>query len=503
MSWKGTNILFVGRFPRRVSEVKRKLEQEGIVVKTRISKKVNLVIVGHTSDKKVDEIKQLRLPMKTLEEVESAMKKDKREIPSLRISDPFAIHFETWEEEEISRWLENWNEGPKKGLLIQGNEVTESTKTRTIEHVVKQHKLPLYSIHTAMQRGSTKLRDTLVAACESMSLFSTRQVILLEDVDATCGSTDRNFLPLAIEVLQRTRNPVICTCSNVFPVKSLSTYCSLLKWKTVDSQLHLQLLPSLSPDPFQLCEALFSPSLSSARKEAAVEENPFLVSQFVHENCLSYLGPDIDTMLQMCDSFADGDLFQHYYLQEYIDHFSCMVPSFYASCAKRRSPMRFPAGLGILSQQGKTQRGLQQIQQLNPTFNDRMSLQHEVILLDDRLSEGLITKGAERMAQEWMNLMVHNPFQARESLKNLQEMATRLRFFPSPFQVPNSLKSSLIRHVTARAQDVTKITEPKRKKRKTVECENREQQITCSRLSPGGAWVEPNNLPTDVGLETM
>lgn len=128
--------------------------------------------------------------------------------------------------------------------------------------------------------------------------------------------------------------------------------------------------------------------------------------------------------------------------------------------------MRFPAGLGILSQQGKTQRGLQQIQQLNPTFNDRMSLQHEVILLDDRLSEGLITKGAERMAQEWMNLMVHNPFQARESLKNLQEMATRLRFFPSPFQVPNSLKSSLIRHVTARAQDVTKITEPKRKKRK-------------------------------------
>ena len=126
--------------------------------------------------------------------------------------------------EKIESFLKNFKKG--KGLVLYGPPGTG--KTSSIYAYAKENKIELLELNASDGRNKKDLEEFLSKATGQMSLFATKKIILLDEIDGLSGMKDRGATTTIAKFIKKSTFPFIMTGINVFdkkyaPVKKEST----------------------------------------------------------------------------------------------------------------------------------------------------------------------------------------------------------------------------------------------------------------------------------------
>lgn len=144
--------------------------------------------------------------------------------------------------EKVDSFLKNFKKG--KGLLLFGPPGTG--KTSSIHAYAKEHKVELLELNASDGRNKKDLEEFLSKATGQMSLFATKKIILLDEIDGLSGMKDRGATTTIAKFIKKSTFPIIMTGVNVFdkkyaPVKKLST---VVEFEQLQSNALVEILKS-------------------------------------------------------------------------------------------------------------------------------------------------------------------------------------------------------------------------------------------------------------------
>lgn len=136
--------------------------------------------------------------------------------------------------DRVINWANSWKEGkPQKPLLLFGNPGTGKTALALI--VAKECNWQLFEMNSSDLRDKESIEKIVGAAVSNSSLFSSKRLILLDEVDAI-SSRDRGGISAILSVLKETNNPIILTANDAYDKKlsSIRTICEVLEFKKIN-----------------------------------------------------------------------------------------------------------------------------------------------------------------------------------------------------------------------------------------------------------------------------
>jgi replication factor C large subunit len=118
-----------------------------------------------------------------------------------------------------------------KGLFLYGPPGVG--KTSSIHAYAKEHKYELLELNASDARNKSDLEDFLSKATGQMSLFATKKIILLDEVDGLSGTKDRGATTSIAQYIAKSQFPIVVTGIDVFDKKfsSLKKSCELVEFK--------------------------------------------------------------------------------------------------------------------------------------------------------------------------------------------------------------------------------------------------------------------------------
>jgi replication factor C large subunit len=124
----------------------------------------------------------------------------------------------------------------KKGLILHGQSGTG--KTTLVHAIAKEHNLDIFELNSSDLRNRLKLEEILKPASIQHSLFKSRKILLMDEVDGVTG-TDIGGVPELIRILEKTAHPIIMTGNDIWDSKfsELRPKCKLIEMKplTIDN----------------------------------------------------------------------------------------------------------------------------------------------------------------------------------------------------------------------------------------------------------------------------
>jgi len=117
--------------------------------------------------------------------------------------------------QKISDFLINFKKG--KALFLYGPPGTG--KTSVIHAFAKEHSYDILELNASDTRKQSDIKDFLSRATGQMSLFGTKKIILLDEVDGLSGTKDRGAATVIASFLKSSSFPIVLTGLNVFDKK--------------------------------------------------------------------------------------------------------------------------------------------------------------------------------------------------------------------------------------------------------------------------------------------
>ncbi|MEK6958604.1 MAG: replication factor C large subunit [archaeon] len=132
-------------------------------------------------------------------------------------------------------WAQNWQDGKhQKPLLFYG--ATGSGKTCLAYLIAKQYGWQIFEMSAANIRDKETIEKIAGAATSNSSLFGTKRLILLDEIDAL-QSQDRGGMAAILSIIKEANNPVILTANDLYADKKLAplrTACELKEFKKIN-----------------------------------------------------------------------------------------------------------------------------------------------------------------------------------------------------------------------------------------------------------------------------
>ncbi|MCS7112368.1 MAG: replication factor C large subunit [Nitrososphaerota archaeon] len=131
-------------------------------------------------------------------------------------------------------WIESWVKGEpiRKAALLYGP--AGVGKTSLVEAVAKTYGYDLVELNASDQRSETIIKRIVGIAASQGTLTgsATRRIILLDEVDGM-SEEDRGGLKAIVEVLERTRQPIVLTANDAWDPKltPLRSVCLMIEFK--------------------------------------------------------------------------------------------------------------------------------------------------------------------------------------------------------------------------------------------------------------------------------
>jgi len=134
----------------------------------------------------------------------------------------------------VRAWAEAWNSGkPQKPLLLYGPPGVG--KTATAYAVASEYGWDLVEMNASDSRDRATVERILGAAAQASSLFGGRKLILIDEVDGLSPKEDAGGVKAIIEILQKSKNPVMLTANDAWApsVVPLHPYVKMVEYKRI------------------------------------------------------------------------------------------------------------------------------------------------------------------------------------------------------------------------------------------------------------------------------
>lgn len=125
--------------------------------------------------------------------------------------------------------VRNWKKGSKP-LLLYGPSGTG--KTITAQTIAMELGYELIELNASEDRTGDKIKEKALSAATQASLFGTKKIILLDEIDGLYGKKDRGALPAVSEVFKKSIYPVLLTAEDAYnrKLRPLRDKCILVKF---------------------------------------------------------------------------------------------------------------------------------------------------------------------------------------------------------------------------------------------------------------------------------
>lgn len=135
----------------------------------------------------------------------------------------------------IGSFFSNFKKG--KGLFLYGP--TGVGKTASIYAFAKENNYEVLELNASDTRSASGLKDFLSRATGQMSLFATKKLILLDEVDGLSGTKDRGASSVIADFMKKSSFPIVAIGVDVFdkkfsPIKKVSTTVEFSSLKSSD-----------------------------------------------------------------------------------------------------------------------------------------------------------------------------------------------------------------------------------------------------------------------------
>ncbi|MGE0793177.1 MAG: replication factor C large subunit [Candidatus Woesearchaeota archaeon] len=132
----------------------------------------------------------------------------------------------------ISSFLNNFRKG--EGLLLYGP--YGSGKTSSIHAFAKEFNYDILELSANETRNQSNIEEFLSKATGQMSLFATKKIILLDELDGLSGMNDRGAATVIANYIKKSTFPIIMTCLNPYEkrISSIKKISKLVEFQSLN-----------------------------------------------------------------------------------------------------------------------------------------------------------------------------------------------------------------------------------------------------------------------------
>lgn len=133
---------------------------------------------------------------------------------------------------KLREWYESWKPGDD-ALLLHGP--PGDGKTSSVYALANDKELEIMEINASDKRNKSEIEEIAGSASQQISLTGKKKVILVDEVDGLSGRSDRGGVGAIIDVIKKSKFPVVLTANNPYDSKlrSLRNYCELVDFGKV------------------------------------------------------------------------------------------------------------------------------------------------------------------------------------------------------------------------------------------------------------------------------
>lgn len=138
---------------------------------------------------------------------------------------------------EVTHFVNKFSKAKKKALLLYGP--SGVGKTSLIQALALETNSELIELNASDFRNKEKVLSILKPATEQASIFGSKKIILIDEIDSFAGTKDRGGITAVIDIIKGTNFPIICTANDPFTpkLKTLRKYCTLVELKKIPASL--------------------------------------------------------------------------------------------------------------------------------------------------------------------------------------------------------------------------------------------------------------------------
>src|SRR3989344_5266273 len=133
------------------------------------------------------------------------------------------------------QFVQNFSAARKKAILLYGQ--SGVGKTCLVKALAEELNCELIEMNASQFRDAGSVKQILGPASKQASLFGSKKIILVDDVDSMSGQKDRGGPAEIAEVIAETRFPIILTATDPYEdkLKTLRQIVNLVELKPIDS----------------------------------------------------------------------------------------------------------------------------------------------------------------------------------------------------------------------------------------------------------------------------
>src|SRR3989344_2957987 len=135
------------------------------------------------------------------------------------------------------QFVQNFSAARKKAILLYGQ--SGVGKTCLVKALAEELNCELVEMNASQFRDAGSVKQILGPATKQASLFGSRKIILVDDVDSMSGQKDRGGPSEIAEVIAETKFPIILTATDPYEdkLKALRQIVNLVELKQIEQNV--------------------------------------------------------------------------------------------------------------------------------------------------------------------------------------------------------------------------------------------------------------------------
>lgn len=146
---------------------------------------------------------------------------------------------------KLKRYVETFTK-KSKGIFLYGGQ--GNGKTSSVYALAEEGDYELIELNASDTRNTAAIETILGGASKQMSLFGTKKLILVDELEGISGMKDRGGIPAIIKIMKSSTFPIIVIAHDAYndKVKAMRKECELIEYDVLSADQMFELLKSIA-----------------------------------------------------------------------------------------------------------------------------------------------------------------------------------------------------------------------------------------------------------------